>query len=118
MELEEDQRLLLEFQKEKPQQLEERLWREEEEKEEGEEEEKEDEEEEGEEEEEEEEKEEEEEEEEEEEVCQLYQQKEKSLRSVSFLWRGLGSEGYPLGCPQPHKVAPRNLTQKLELVLH
>uniref|UniRef100_A0A8C6GTY8 Centrosomal protein of 164 kDa n=1 Tax=Mus spicilegus TaxID=10103 RepID=A0A8C6GTY8_MUSSI len=80
MELEEDQRLLLELQKEKPQQLEERLWREEEEKEEGEEEEeKEDEEEEGEEEEEEEEKEEEEEEEEEEEVCQLYQQKEKSL---------------------------------------
>ncbi|XP_076781111.1 centrosomal protein of 164 kDa isoform X10 [Arvicanthis niloticus] len=74
-ELEEDQRLLLGLQKEKPQQLEEGLWREEEEKEEGEEEEeKEEEEEEG-----EDEEEEEKEEEEEEEERQLYQQKEKSL---------------------------------------
>lgn len=58
--------------------------------------------------------------EEEEEVQRLYQQKEKSLRSSSSQGRGVGKEGHPFSVLTYNltKVAPRNLSQKLLLVLH
>lgn len=56
--------------------------------------------------------------EEEEEVQRLYQQKEKSLRSSSSQGRGVGKEGHTVLTYNLTKVAPRNLSQKLLLLLH